>query len=81
MNDNNFSPLAWVLIAAVICAVIGNLFGNNAGTMSAPAASSSAERRYVEQRFRQEGYSAKDSATAADAVLKFHRAQEARKNR
>jgi hypothetical protein len=84
-SNNGISPFGWLIIFAVACAVLGQFFGsNNGGTSSAPTAtssSSSAERRYVEQRFKQEGYSSSDAATAAEAVLKFQRAQDARRNR
>ena len=59
------------------------LSGGGSSSSSTPAPSTSRnnsfERRYVEQRFKQEGYSSQDAATAADAILKFQRAQEARK--
>lgn len=84
MSNNNISPLGWAVLIAVVCAFIGQLLsGNNTATTTTTytpsAPSSSAEQRYVEQRFRQEGFSASESATAAEAVLKFQRAQEARK--
>lgn len=40
---------------------------------------SSLEHRYVQERFRQEGYNRSDSQQAADAIIKFQRAQEARR--
>lgn len=83
MSNNNISPLGWAVIIAVVCAFIGQMLnGNNTTTTTTTTTytpSSSAEQRYVEQRFRQEGFSASESATAAEAVLKFQRAQEARK--
>lgn len=85
MNNNNISPFGWVVILAVALTLLGQLFGGNTTTTtttsSAPTRDDSFERWYVEQRFKQEGYSAKDSTTAADAVLKFQRAQESRRNR
>ena len=71
--------IAIVIFALVTCLQL--ISGNSTSDSSPPAREDSAERRYVEGKFRREGYSAKDSATAADAVLRFHRAQEARKNR
>jgi len=86
MNNNNISPFGWLLITAVAATLLGQLFGGSGNSTSssssyAPSSSSSAERRYVEQRFKQEGYSSKDAATAADAILKFQRAQEAQRSR
>ena len=39
---------------------------------------SSFEHRYVQERFKQEGYSGADASKAADAIIKFHNAQQAR---
>jgi hypothetical protein len=38
------------------------------------------EHRYVTERFKQEGFSGSDARTAADAVIKFHNAQQAREH-
>jgi hypothetical protein len=37
------------------------------------------EHRYVQERFKQEGYSQSEARQAADAIIKFHQAQEARR--
>lgn len=86
--SNNQNGSIWTLAIAivVVVAILQALFGDSSSSSTTssyttPARDDSFERRYVEGRFRQEGYSAKDSATAADAILKFQRAQDARKNR
>jgi hypothetical protein len=40
---------------------------------------SSFEHRYVKERVKLEGYSDKEAQQAADAIIKFHNAQQARK--
>lgn len=37
------------------------------------------QREYAKQRIKMEGYSDADAATAADAIMKFQRAQQNRK--
>jgi hypothetical protein len=54
---------------------------SSTSSYTTPSRDNSFERRYVEERFKQEGYNSSDSAQAADAILKFQRAQEARRNR
>jgi hypothetical protein len=81
-NNKNFWPvmLSALLVGVVIqsmfisCAPSSNT-GNNAGF---DVDTSSLEHRYATERFKQEGYSAKDARTAADAVMKFHNAQKNR---
>lgn len=73
----------WALMGLILFVMFCvNLFSSNS-TTSAPAGlstppPSSAERRYVENRFRLEGYSPAESRQAADAVIKFHQAQQNR---
>lgn len=78
-QSGSFWPVFVVLLFAV--SLVGSCADNNAPSGSSAASSSSSERRYVEERFKREGYSSADSAAAADAVMKFQRAQEARRNR
>jgi hypothetical protein len=54
---------------------------SNSTSSYTPPRDNSFERRYVEERFKQEGYNSADSAQAADAILKFQRAQEAQRSR
>jgi hypothetical protein len=75
----------WVLVGFVLfVAYCASLFSSNStqslpNNLSTPPASSSPERRYVENRFRLEGYSQAESRQAADAVMKFHQAQQNRR--
>lgn len=87
MHNSSNNSFIW-LLAGVLClgALVPMLFSgcessNSSNTFEPmPAASSdSFERRYVKERFKQEGFSSSDSATAAEAVLKFHNAQQQRK--
>lgn len=81
--SNNQNGSIWPLIVGVlfVVALFQALFGGGSSSSSSttPARDNSFERRYVEERFKQEGYSSSESAQAADAILKFQRAQEARK--
>lgn len=77
-NSNNTSiwPIVWIVIGV---AVVLQMFTNNNTTSSTPTVdSNSFEYRYAKERFKQEGFSNADSATAAEAVVKFHEAQKAR---
>lgn len=89
MSNNTNQNATWTLIVFGVLGIgllMQMLSGGSSSTTtpsySPPSSSGDAgARRYVEQRFRQEGYSSQDSATAADAILKFQRAQDARRNR
>lgn len=79
-------PVNWpqlLIVCFVFSLVLQAMSGGcDSGSSGAPQPNGDASaRRYVEGRFRQEGYSAQDSAVAAEAVLKFQRAQDARRNR
>ena len=83
-NSSNDSGLwFWVIVLGAVM-MLGQAIGGNRSS-STPASSSSSytpsspERTYVEQRFRREGYSDAESQQAAEAVLKFHQAQQNRK--
>lgn len=67
--------------ALFLQALTGNSSSSNSSSNYTPPRDNSFERRYVEERFKQEGYSSTESAQAADAILKFQRAQEAQRNR
>lgn len=75
----------WALVGIVLfVAFCVNLFSSNStqnqpAGLLAPPASSSPELRYVENRFRREGYSAAESQEAAAAVMKFQQAQQNRR--
>lgn len=78
-NDKGMSDVMTLFIGVIIIAVLAVMFKGNSNTQSTyTPAPSTPERRYVEGRFRAEGFSDKDSKTAADAVLKFHEAQRKR---
>lgn len=87
MKSNEVTNWPQLLIVGIAVVFVLQLLGSSgcdtgpSGTYDVPRSPSDPARRYVEGRFRQEGYSAQDSATAAEAVLKFQRAQDARRNR
>lgn len=85
MNDDYKNASFWLI---ALCIVGFALFvqaltggGSSSSSVSSAPVSTSVERTYVERRFKQEGFSNSDAATAADAVLKFQRAQDARRSR
>ncbi len=82
-NNSNDKGLGFgmiLFIGVIIVTLLSAMFNGNSNTTTSTytAPASGAERRYVEGRFRSEGFSEKDSKTAADAVLKFHEAQKKR---
>jgi hypothetical protein len=82
MTKQNSSYEHWLiifLVAAGLTMLAGMFGGNDAPSSSPPVtqpASPSAPHRYVRERFRQEGYSDQDARAAADAIIKFHNAQQ-----
>ena len=83
-NNNSFGFFQVVFIAAilgVIIAITAACARTNAPTTQSfePAAeSTSREYRYAKERVKLEGYSDREAAQAADAIMKFHNAQQAR---
>ena len=80
--SNNQTGGIWpaVVVFFVVAAILQALFGSSSTPSTySPPRDNSFERRYVEERFKQEGYSSSESAQAADAILKFQRAQEAQR--
>lgn len=82
-NDKYVGPELWSLmfIVMVLGIMFAGLFSNqiNNATQSLEPDSTSREYRYVKERVKLEGYSDREAAQAADAIMKFHNAQEARK--
>ena len=66
------------LIIGIIAALVGSVNVPQQAVTFEPD-SASDEHRYVKERFKLEGYSDAESKQAADAVLKFHNAQKARR--
>jgi hypothetical protein len=62
---------------ALILQLLGRVSGS--GSTAAPEPSRSTfEHRYATERLRQEGYSNTEAQQAADAIIKFHNAQQNR---
>lgn len=80
-NNNNNNPV-WSIFFIVL--VLGTLFSVLfPGKPSEQQATfepdrGSFEHRYVKERVKLEGYSDKEAAQAADAIIKFHNAQKNR---
>jgi hypothetical protein len=76
----------WSLMAIVfiIGTFVSMVIGGVTNTSSTPTQmfspdTGSFEHRYVKERVKLEGYSDKEASQAADAIMKFHNAQQARK--
>lgn len=82
-NANNNGSGLWpvILIAAVLGIMFAGMFSGNTSSTTTRAYkpdTSSREYRYVKERVKLEGYSDREAAQAADAIMKFHNAQKAR---
>ena len=79
-NNNNDYSSVWLVIMLAFClGMLGQLFQNKntaATATSDPTPAAQSDYQRVEQRFRREGYSDSDAQTAAQAVIKFHNAQQ-----
>ena len=74
----------FVLFIVGIVTFIQILTGGGSSSSSVSSSSDdvnrgSFEHRYATERFKQEGYNSTESQQAADAVIKFHNAQQNRK--
>jgi hypothetical protein len=64
----------YMMICAILC---GFCIGcNNSENYSPPIDADSFDYKYSKTRFKMEGFSDKDSATAARAIMKFNEAQK-----
>lgn len=83
MNDKNGCGFLIAIVfgfALVSSAVQScNSSGGGSYTPSATSNNNSFEHRYVKERVKLEGYSDSEAQQAADAIIKFHEAQKARK--
>jgi len=74
----------WVILFLGFTFIVAAFDGCNESTTTTTTSSgttysqSSPEYRYAKERFKQEGLSDSDARTAADAVIKFHNAQQNR---
>lgn len=71
----------WLLI---LLALVSGGFVTACVDSTVPAGGSSVDRgsfehRYATERLKQEGYSTSEAQQAADAIIKFHNAQQNRK--
>ena len=73
-----------MIIMFIIGTCASMLISNFTTTTNTPTATyspdaGSFEHRYAKERVKLEGYSDKEASQAADAIMKFHNAQQARK--
>lgn len=83
MRRKNDTSGVWTLIVFVFVVgmIISMLTGNNTSTSTTTfnPTPDSFEYRYAKERVKLEGYSDREAAQAAEAIVKFHEAQKARK--
>lgn len=76
-NDNGMMTILWIALAL---GALASMFAPNNNSAPTPSTfnvdENSFEHRYVKERFKLEGYSDADSKKAANAVIKFHNAQQ-----
>jgi hypothetical protein len=77
MNQSNGSIWGIVLGIALISGVISSC-SDNVSTNSSSVDTNSFDYRYAKERVKLEGYSDKESAQAAEAIIKFHNSQRSR---
>lgn len=84
MSNQNNNQSMWpvflvvLFLGSLISAMFSSASSNTTTTQSYEPDTSSREYRYVKERVKLEGYSDKEAAQAADAIMKFHNAQKAR---
>lgn len=84
MSNHNNNQSIWpvflvvLFLGSLISAMFSGASSSTTTTQSYEPDTSSREYRYVKERVKLEGYSDKESAQAADAIMKFHNAQKAR---
>lgn len=76
MNQNG-SMIGLVLVIALIGGTISSCNNSNVGSSvgSSSVDTNSFDYRYAKERVKLEGYSDKESAQAAEAIIKFQNAQ------
>lgn len=69
-----------IFMAMILGIMFAGMFSGSTGstTQSFEPDTTSREYRYVKERVKLEGYSDREAAQAADAIMKFHNAQQAR---
>lgn len=75
MNQNS-SMIGIVLVLALISGTISSCNNSNVGSS---VNTNSSDYRYAKERVKLEGYSDKESAQAAEAIIKFQNAQRNRR--
>jgi hypothetical protein len=75
MNQGDFMKQVFIF-SIILC---GLLVGCNNNTYNPPVDNNSFDYKYSKTRFKMEGYSDKDSDTAARAIMKFNEAQKNRR--
>lgn len=84
-NQTQYPAWLWIITTAVAFTTIANSCNQSTTTSSTSFTPSSKQEdfgyRYAKERVKLEGYSDREASQAADAIMKFQRAQEQRRNR
>lgn len=80
-DTNNGCAVFFIFVAvATAFTMMVNSCSNNGGGNYVPQVNANSfEHRYVKERVKLEGYSNKEAQQAADAIIKFHNAQQRNK--
>lgn len=80
-QDSNNTVIV-VIVVFIIVMIIGSFSSNKpAAPPTTSPVDHGAEYNYAKEKFRQSGQPERDASTAAEAVMKFQRAQDARRNK
>ena len=86
-GSNSNGSTAWIWMGVLVLALLSALLSSNSNNVGSSASSSyspvgvdrsSAEYRYAKERVKLEGYSDREAQQVADAIIKFHNAQQNR---
>ncbi len=84
-TNGQYPAWLWIITGLVALSAIGNSCNQqpSGGSSSFTPASKQEDfgYRYTKERVKLEGYSDREASQAADAIMKFQRAQEQRRNR
>lgn len=78
MNTKNKNRLL-LLLAVLACTAFSGCDDGSVQSGGSSVDRGSFEHRYATERLKQEGYSKAEAQQAADAIIKFHNAQQNRK--
>lgn len=84
-RETKYPAWLWIIATAAALTTIANSCNQSTTSSSSTNFTPSSKQedfgyRYTKERVKLEGYSDKEASQAADAIMKFQRAQEQRRN-